>query len=59
MTSELAQHTGLSADRLSFILQHLISKDANVLVKYLPEYQELVHISVHKCIPTYSIKAGS
>ena len=28
----------------------ILDKHANIL-EYLPEYQELVHISVHKCIP--------
>ena len=36
----------------------IVDKHANILHKYLPEYQELVHISVHKCIPTtiYTLK---
>ena len=47
MASELAQQTRLSADRQSFFF---LDKHATVLVN-VPEYQELVHISVHKCIP--------
>ena len=45
MASELAQH---NKDRLSFFL---LSKHANILAKSLPEYQEIVNTSVHKCIP--------
>ena len=53
MASELAQ---LSADRLSFFLQHVISMPIYKLNLYLNIYQELVHISAYKCIP---IEAGS
>ena len=35
---------------------HFFDKYTNILVKSLPVYQELVHISIQKCIP---IKAGS
>ena len=41
--------TGLSADRLSFFLP--VDKHATIFVESLPEYQELVCVSVHKCIP--------
>ena len=47
MVSELAQHNK-SSYRLSFFDKH-----ANVSVKYLPVYQELVNISVQKCIRIY------
>ena len=30
---------------------YILDKLAHIQVKSLPEYQELVHISVHKCIP--------
>ena len=36
--------------RLSFYLLTLIDDHANISVKSLPKYQQLVHISVHKCI---------
>ena len=29
----------------------ILDKHANILVESLPEYQELVHISGHECIP--------
>ena len=29
-----------------------LDKHANILVNFLSEYQELVHICIHKCIPT-------
>ena len=53
MASELAQSTTkLSADRLSFFLfTTLVDKHAHILVKSLPNCQDLVHISVHTCIP--------
>ena len=42
----------LSAYRLSFDLLTLADKLANIiLVTSLPEYQELVRISAHECIP--------
>ena len=47
---QMHSHHNYSADRLSFFLQNLISKS-------LPEYQELVKISVHKCIPIVSSQA--
>ena len=34
----------------------LVDNHAHILVKSLPNCQELVHITVHKCIP---IQAGS
>ena len=34
-----------------FLVTNLVDKHAHILVKSLPNYQELVHISVHKCIP--------
>ena len=48
LASELAQ---ISADRLSFFLQHLISKHSNILVKSLPEHIKKWFMSVYKCIP--------
>ena len=44
MVSELAQHNNkLSADRLSFfLLTTLVDKHAHILVKSLPNCQELV-----------------
>ena len=51
MGASLPSTTRLSADRLSFILlTTLVDKHAHILVKSLPNCQELVHISVHKCI---------
>ena len=52
---QLHSHHNYSADRLSFFLQHLISMPINKL--FLPEYQELVKISVQKCIPKVSSQA--
>ena len=53
MPRKLAQPK-VSADRLSFSYLHTtVNKHANILVKSLPEYQELILISVHKCSYTY------
>ena len=43
--------TRLSADRLLFLSYYLVDKHAHILVISLPNCQELVHISIHKCIP--------
>ena len=53
MASELDHSTTkLSADRLSFfLLMTLVDKHALILVKSLPNCQDLVHVSVHKFIP--------
>ena len=35
----------------AFLLTTLVDKYAHILVKYLPNCKELVHISVHKGVP--------
>ena len=47
--ASLPSTTRLSADMLSFFLHTVVDKHANILVKSLSEYLELVHVSVHKC----------
>ena len=37
-----------------FLVATAVDNYAHILVKSLPNGQELVHISVHKCIPIYT-----
>ena len=46
-----AQQQGSQPIGCHFLVTTLVDKHAHILVKSLPNCQELVHISVHKCIP--------
>ena len=49
--ASLAQQQGSELIDCHFLVTTLVDKHAHILVKFLPNCQELVHISVHKCIP--------
>ena len=46
-----AQQQGSQLIGCHFLVTTLVDKHAHITVKCLPNCQELVHISVHKCIP--------